>query len=220
MRAVTCPSRGTSPDRPQKIEPTSPWMPYPTRCSFSLARTATPLSRSPPNTYSANPTLYPPRIAHTANSSLSAKTTLWKNRTKPRLSWPDTHTNRHSNPTHSWGWTSSPRVASTRWGLGKATSAVTLPRTMTSPPPAPVVKAPPRRSSTPSSTVPLRSPPGPVTFRGSLTLAMTPPFGLRPPSWAPLPASSRLRPQPFPRACFRARHPRCLFLLFLPARLM
>jgi len=63
-----------------------------------------------------------------------------------------------------------------------------------------------------------RSLPGSATFRGSRTLAPTPPSGPQAPSWAPLPALSNLRLQLSPRVCSHAQRP--LLPPFLPVHLM
>jgi len=70
-------------------------------------------------------------------------------------------------------------VRSTRSGLGKATSAPTRPGTTAPRQPAPAAKKYLKASSTPSSTAQRRSLPGPATFRGSLSLDPTPPYGPR-----------------------------------------
>jgi len=85
-------------------------------------------------------------------------------------------------------------------------------------PPALASPRPPRPSSTPSSTVQRKDLPGPTTFRGSPSLALTPPSCLQQPSWEHSPDSLGLRPQPSLRACFLARL--LPLVQYLPARLM
>jgi len=82
----------------------------------------------------------------------------------------------------------------------------------------PSCSEPPRPSRTPSSTAQQWNPPGPATFRGSLSSVLTPPSGPQQPSWARSHASSGLRPPPSHRACFLAR--RLPLAQFLPAHLM
>jgi len=74
MRAAAYHYLGSKKDPPQRTGPTSPWTPSPTRCSSSLAPTATLPSRSLPSTYLAKPILRPPRAALTLNLSSCVNT--------------------------------------------------------------------------------------------------------------------------------------------------